>query len=85
MLFAPNAGADTRDMLRERAGQGRDYLRDRGGSLADSASELIERGREMMSRQRDHLREAIDAGKQAYRDTVNRPPEIPPSNPSPSL
>jgi gas vesicle protein len=73
MLVAPQAGAETRGMLAERAGQGREYLRDRRWN--DAASELIQRGREAVNRQRDHLREALDAGKQAYRDTVNRPPE----------
>jgi hypothetical protein len=62
-------------MLAERAGQGRDYIRDHRWNVGDSASELIQRGREVVNRQRDHLREALDAGKQAYRDTVNRPPE----------
>jgi hypothetical protein len=37
-----------------------------------------------MNRQRDHLREAIDAGKQAYRDTVNHPPESGTSGPEPN-
>lgn len=73
MLFAPQAGAETRGLLAERAGQGREYLRDRRWN--DAASELIQRGREVVNRQRDHLREALDAGKQAYRDTVNQPPE----------
>jgi gas vesicle protein len=85
MLFAPQAGAETRGLLMDRAGRGRDYLRDRSGSLKDSASELIERGREMMNRQRDHLREAIDAGKQAYRDTVSRETENPGTNPNPTM
>jgi hypothetical protein len=85
MLFAPQAGAETRGYLSDKAGHGREYLRDQSGALRDSASELIERGREIVNRQRDNLREAIDAGKQAYRDTVNQPPENPASNPSPSL
>jgi hypothetical protein len=38
---------------------------------------LIERGREAVGRQRDNLREALDAGKQAYHDTVTRPSDTP--------
>ena len=75
LLFAPQAGAETRERIADRANQGRDYLREHGWNVGDTASELIERGREVVNRQRDHLREALDAGKQAYRETVNRPQE----------
>jgi gas vesicle protein len=85
MLFAPTAGAETRGYLAGQAGRSRDYLRDRSGAWKDTASELIERGREMVGRQRENLREAIDAGKQAYRDTVNKPAENPAAPPNPSM
>ncbi len=84
VLIAPQAGAETRGMLAERAGQGRDYLRDRTSSLRESAGEFVERGREVVSRQRDNLREAIDAGRQAYRETVSPPPGEPAGSPEPT-
>jgi gas vesicle protein len=84
LLFAPYAGAETRGILAGKAGGVPDYVRDRGVSVRDTAGELLQRGREIMNRQRDHLREAIDAGKQAYRDTVNHPPESGTSGPEPN-
>ena len=70
MIFAPQAGAETRTRIRSRASEGGDYLRRRSSELADNASGLIEKGRTVVSRQRETLNSALDAGKQAYRDTV---------------
>jgi gas vesicle protein len=77
MLFAPQAGSETRGMIAGKAGESRDYLRHQSGNIRDSAGELVQRGRELVNRQRDHLREALDAGKQAYHETVDRPPDTP--------
>lgn len=77
MIFAPKAGAETRTMIRDRASEGGDYLRRRGTELRESAGELVDKGKELVDkgkglvdRQREHLNAAVDAGRQAYRDTV---------------
>lgn len=75
MLLAPKSGAETRDFLRTKAGEGSDYLRQRGEDLRQSASEWADRGKEAISRQRETFSEAMEAGRQAYRETVN--PETP--------
>jgi gas vesicle protein len=77
MLFAPKSGQETRDMLKTRAGEGGDYLKQRGTEFKQSASEWVDKGKEALGRQRDHLVDAVEAGKQAYRDTINR--EAPPA------
>jgi gas vesicle protein len=74
LLFAPKSGEETRGMLKSKAEEGREYLKQRGVELRDSASDLIDKGREAVSRQRDNLMEAVEAGKQAYRDTIGEPP-----------
>ncbi len=71
LLFAPSSGAETRDMIRSKADESKDYLRRRGTELRDSANDVIEKGKTAVSRQRDHLSAAVDAGKQAYRDAVS--------------
>ena len=74
LLFAPKSGDETREMLRGKADEGKEYLKRRGTELRDSASDIIERGKEAISRQRDTLAEAVEAGKQAYREAVSQPP-----------
>lgn len=73
VLFAPKAGTDTRDLLRGKAGDGADYLRRRGTELRDTASDAIDRGKETLQRHKDNLTAAVEAGKQAYRESVKAP------------
>jgi len=70
LLFAPKAGYETRELLKGKADEGKEYLRRRGSELRDSAGDIIERGKEAIGRQRDTLAEAVEAGKQAYRDAL---------------
>ncbi len=70
VLFAPQSGEDTRALLRSKAGEGTDYLKKQGETLRDSASEVVERGKTTLGRQKDQLVAAVEAGKQAYRDAV---------------
>ena len=39
--------------------------------LLSSAEEVIEKGKSAVSRQRDNLSSAVEAGKQAYREAVS--------------
>ena len=82
VLLAPKSGAETRDLLLSKAGEGTDYLkaradegkeylRQRTSELRDSASDLGEKGKTTVTRQRDTLNAAVEAGKQAYRDAVS--------------
>ncbi|HPQ14689.1 MAG TPA: hypothetical protein PLP04_05640, partial [Bryobacteraceae bacterium] len=60
----------TREFIRSKADEGKGYIRKRSDELRSQASELVERGKTVVSRQRDHLAAAVEAGKQAYRDAV---------------
>ena len=70
LLFAPKSGTETRELIRSKADEGKEYLKRRSVDLKESANEAIERGRSAVSRQRDNLSAAVEAGKQAYRDAV---------------
>lgn len=59
------------DYLKSRAQEGTDYVRQRTGDLKDSASDLYEKGKSTISRQKENLNAAVEAGKQAYRDAVS--------------
>ncbi|MDP9170660.1 MAG: YtxH domain-containing protein [Acidobacteriota bacterium] len=71
LLFAPKTGADTRELLLSKADEGKEYLKRRSEELRDQASDVIEKGKTAVSRQRDNLGAAVEAGKQAYREAVN--------------
>ncbi len=72
MLFAPKSGQETRDMLRNKAGEGADYVKGRAGEFRQTATEWVDKGKEAIGRQKENLADAMEAGRQAYRDTVNR-------------
>jgi gas vesicle protein len=71
LLFAPKTGEETRSMIRSKADEGKDYLVRRSGELRDQATDAIEKSRSAVSKQRDNLTAAVEAGKQAYRDAVS--------------
>jgi gas vesicle protein len=81
LLFAPKSGEETRDILKVKADEGKEYLKKQTEGLRESASEIVEKGRDAVekgrdavSRQKDVLKDtlndAIEAGKQAYREKV---------------
>ena len=70
LLFAPKSGEETREFLRSRAGDGADFLKKRGEDLRDQASDLVDRGRETVSRHKENIANAVQAGKQAYREAT---------------
>ena len=67
ILFAPQSGRETRELIAGRAEEGKEFLSQKGRQLREQATEYVERGKSALSQQRDHLAAAIDAGKQAYR------------------
>jgi gas vesicle protein len=73
VLFAPKSGEETREYIRSKAGEGADYVKRRGSDLRNAAEDAIDRGKETIRRQKDNLSSAVEAGKQAYRDSMNNP------------
>jgi gas vesicle protein len=78
ILFAPQSGEKTRELIAGRAEEGRDYLTQKGRTVRDqaayyvdrgkeAASSYVDRGKEAVAHQRDQLASAIEAGRQAYR------------------
>jgi len=72
LLVAPKSGAETRELLLNKADEGKDYLRRRGEGLRDSATEFVDKGKGAINRQKDQLAAAVEAGKQAYREAINK-------------
>ena len=71
MLFAPKSGQETRELIKNKAEEGTDFIKQRGTELKDSASGWVDKGKETVGRQKETLTDAVEAGKQAYRDAVS--------------
>jgi gas vesicle protein len=70
VLYAPRPGSETRDVLRARAEEGRDYMRSRAREARSQASEWVDRGRDVVSQQKEQFRAAYEAGRQAYQEAT---------------
>jgi gas vesicle protein len=68
LLFAPRSGQETRDMIAQKAGEGRDYVKTKTGEFRKQAEEAVEKGRDLVTKQKEMLSAALEAGKQAYQD-----------------
>lgn len=73
ILFAPKSGEETRLLLRSKADESKDYLKRKGEELKDSAAELADKSKMALQRQKEQLAAAVDAGRQAYKETVTSP------------
>lgn len=71
VLYAPRSGAETRDALRARAEEGREYMRSRAREARDQAQTWADRGREVVSQQKEQFRAAYEAGRQAYHEATS--------------
>jgi gas vesicle protein len=72
LLFAPQSGQETRQLIKRKTGEGSDFLKQKSVDLKDAASGWVEKGKDAVSRQKDTISEAVEAGRQAYREAVNR-------------
>jgi len=68
--YLKNRAQESTDYLKNRAQEGTEYVKQRTDGLKQSASELYDKGRTTVARQKDTLSAAVEAGKQAYRDAV---------------
>ena len=76
VLYAPKSGRETREEIRQRAEEGRDFVLNRARQARQQAQEWAEKGRELYEQQKDQFRSAFEAGKDAYqRETASAPPE----------
>jgi gas vesicle protein len=74
ILFAPKSGEETRQLIRDKADEGRGRVKQHADDVRTQAGGIVERGRDVVSKQRDQLSKAVEAGKSAYRDAVEPAP-----------
>lgn len=66
ILFAPKSGEETREYLKDKAEEGREYAQKKARELRERAEEIGDRARDTVSRQKEHISSAIEAGTDAY-------------------
>jgi gas vesicle protein len=77
LLLAPKSGSETRQMIKEYAGEAKGkadvYLEKAKGSattvvdkVKETASSVLEKGKELVEEQKIILTSAVEAGKEAY-------------------
>jgi gas vesicle protein len=81
ILYAPKPGDETRQQIREAAEEGSSTVRQRARQAREQAGGWVDKGREYLNQQRDQVRSAVDAGKQAYREATSDEGGSAPSKP----
>ena len=78
MLFAPKSGQETRELHQEQGRRRHGFLEAaRRRKCKQTAAEWVDKGKEALGKQKDNLADAMEAGRQAYRDAVG--PQPPPA------
>jgi gas vesicle protein len=70
VLYAPRSGDETRQALRSRAEDGREFVCDRARQAREQASTWADRGREVLNQQKEQFRSAYEAGRAAYQEAT---------------
>jgi gas vesicle protein len=68
LLLAPRSGKETRDNIVQTAEEGRDFVVTKTDEIRKQAEDAVEKGKDLMNKQKDLLSAAVEAGKQAYQD-----------------
>ncbi len=70
ILYAPKTGEETRQQIREAAEQSRDVVKDRARQAREQAGTWADKGRDYLNSQKEQVRSAYEAGRQAYREAT---------------
>ncbi len=70
ILYAPKAGDEVRQRIREVAGDIPDTVKERARQAREQAGTWSEKGREYLNQQKEQIRSAYEAGRQAYREAT---------------
>lgn len=77
VLYAPKSGAETREAIRMKAENGRDFVANRARQAREQASDWVEKSKDLLNQQKDQFRSAFEAGRQAYKEATTAPGETP--------
>ena len=68
LLFAPRSGKETREYIAQKAEEGRDFVVSKSEEIRKQAEDALEKGKDLVAKQRNNWPPQSEAGKQAYQD-----------------
>jgi gas vesicle protein len=75
ILYAPKSGDETRQRIREAADEGRDSVKEHARQAREQAGSWADKGRDYLNQQKEQIRSAYEAGRQAYREATSEDAE----------
>ncbi len=72
LLFAPLTGEEARKRIVEKAQDGKDYVASKGREIRKGAEDLVDQGKDLVTKQKARLADVLESGKQAARETFAR-------------
>jgi len=75
ILYAPKPGEETRQRIRAAAEDLPGTVRERARQAREQAGTWTDRGREYLNQQKEQIRSAYEAGRQAYREATSESSE----------
>jgi len=70
VLYAPKSGRETREDILRGAEEGREYVANRARQARVQADQWVDRGRDVIQKQKDQFSAAVEAGRQAYHEAT---------------
>jgi gas vesicle protein len=70
VLYAPKSGRETREAILNSANEGRDYVKERSREARENMDKWVDRSKDVLNRQKDQFTQAVEAGRQAYREAT---------------
>jgi gas vesicle protein len=70
VLYAPRSGDETREAILSRADEGREFVKTRAKEAREQASDWVDKGKDVLNKQKEQFRSAYEAGRQAYQETT---------------
>ncbi|MGH9358626.1 MAG: YtxH domain-containing protein [Terriglobia bacterium] len=68
LLFAPNSGQETWDLIGAKASMGKEYVVGKKREVREQAEQMVGKAKDLVAQQKEQLAAALEAGKQAYRE-----------------
>ena len=82
VLYAPKSGRETRESILTAAEESREVVQERARKYKEQAQEWADRGKDVIAQQKDNIRSAFEAGRQAYKDASQEDPIPDPGTPN---